>query len=154
MRNALALLLALWPVALFGASAAAGDKSAAASQETSAAAISAAPATPDCGAPVAVSAPPDGPLQPMSRVENLRIALQSCSRQGSAAVLAIRTLRVDGEALLLAVDPEKLTTRLERAACWTCAPTTAEAQAHTRLIRSAEDFSKAPGKSLPPGRAG
>jgi hypothetical protein len=154
MRNALALLVALWPAALFGASAAAGNKSAAASQETSAAAgqpTSAALAAPDCGAPVAVSAPLDGPLQPMSRVENLRIALQSCSRQGSSAVLAIRTLRVDGEALLLAVDPEKLTTRLERAACWTCTPTTVEAQAHTRLIRSTEDFSTARGKSLPPG---
>ena len=78
----------------------------------------------DCAAPVAVSAPLDGPLQPMSRVENLRSSCKAAAVRGLAPFSPSRTLRVDGEALFLAVDPEKLTTRLERAACWTCAPTT------------------------------
>jgi hypothetical protein len=131
MRKFLALALALWPLAHSGASAA----------ETMG----------DCAAPVAIPAPLDGPLQPMSRVENLQVILQSCRRPGAGDVLATRKMRVDGEDLFLAVDPEKLTTRLERAACWTCAPTSAQAQAKTRFIRAAEDFSIAPGKSLPPG---
>ncbi|MGO8737880.1 polysaccharide deacetylase [Rhodoblastus sp.] len=116
-------------------------------------------AGPDCGAPVSVAPPLDGPLQPASRVRDLRVTLQSCRRadgQGNGqgdgqAVLATRTFSVDGENLFLAGDPEKLTTRLERAACWTCAPTTPEAQTHSRFMRSSEAYSKAPGKKLPAG---
>ncbi len=109
-------------------------------------------AAPDCAAPFSVAAPLDGPLQLARRVKDLRIALQSCRYAGGQEVqdvLATRTLSVDGENLFLAVDPEKLTTRLERAACWTCAPTTPEAQAQTRLMRAVEDFSKATGRKRP-----
>jgi hypothetical protein len=127
MRKVLALALALWPVTLSGASAA------------------------DCAAPFVVEAPLDGPLQAMSKVENLRITLQSCRREGAEEVLATRSLRIGGEELFLAVDPEKLATRLERAACWTCKPTTAEAQAHSRFIASVERFAQEPGKPLAPG---
>jgi hypothetical protein len=129
------LALSVWLLAPIGASAAA-----------------------DCAAPVSLAAPLDGPVQPASRVKDLRVTLQNCRRRdgqadGPAAqeVLATRTFGVDGEELFLAVDPEKLTTRLERAACWTCAPTTPEAQAQTRFMRAVEDFSKAPGKKLPAG---
>jgi hypothetical protein len=108
-------------------------------------------AAPDCAAPVSVAAPLAGPLQPASRVKNLHIVLQSCLRPDGEEVLATRNFRLDGEDLFLAVDPDKLTTRLERGACWTCAPTTAEAQAQTRFMRSVEIFSKAPGKKLPAG---
>jgi hypothetical protein len=115
---------------------------------------SSASAAPDCAAPVSVAAPLDGPVQPATRVKDLRVALQDC-RRGDAKetqeVLATRTFGVDGEDLFLAVDPEKLTTRLERAACWTCAPTTPEAQTQTRFLRALDAFSKAPGKKLPEG---
>lgn len=126
MRKIFAAALALCPLAFGSASAAQ-----------------------DCASPVAVAAPLDGPLQPLTRVQNMRIVLQSCARPGSAPVLATRTLRVDGEYLFLAVDPQKLTTRLERAACWTCVATTADAQQTTRFLQSVERFSRAPGKPLP-----
>ncbi|MDI9849339.1 polysaccharide deacetylase [Rhodoblastus sp. 17X3] len=127
MRNVLALALALWPLTLAGASAA------------------------DCAAPFVVEAPLDGSLQPTSRVENLQITLQSCRREGAEEVLATRSLRIGGEELFVAVDPEQLATRLERAACWTCKPTTAEAQLHTRFIGSVERLAREPGKALAPG---
>ncbi|WP_298422725.1 polysaccharide deacetylase [Rhodoblastus sp.] len=128
MKTFLALVLALWPLAPAGASAA-----------------------PDCATPVSVPAPLEGPLQPMNRVQDLRIVLESCRRDGEAEVLATRRMTVDGEDLFLAVDPERLTTRLERAACWTCAQTSVEAQAQIRFIRAAERYSRAPGKALPAG---
>lgn len=127
MRKVLALALALWPLTFAGASAA------------------------DCAAPFVVEAPLDGSLQPMRRVENFHVILQSCRREGAEEVLATRSLLIGGEELFLAVDPEKLATRLERAACWTCRPTTAEAQAHTRFIASVERFAQEPGKPLAPG---
>jgi hypothetical protein len=105
----------------------------------------------DCAAPFVVEAPLDGPLQPKNRVENLQITLQSCRREGAEEVLATRSLRIGGDELFLVVDPEKLTTRLERAACWTCKPTTAEAQAHRRFIASVERLAREPGKPLAPG---
>ena len=140
MRTYCALALLVWLLAPVGATAA----------PLGAAPVSN-PAPPDCAAPVSLAAPLDGPLQPMSRVEDLRIVLQSCRRPGAKKILATRTFRADGENLFLAVDPETLTTRLERAACWTCAPTTPEAQAQTRFIRAIEDFSRAPGKKLAAG---
>ncbi|HUO54936.1 MAG TPA: polysaccharide deacetylase, partial [Rhodoblastus sp.] len=128
MRHLLLVLLAIWLFAGAEASAA-----------------------PDCAAPVAISAPLAGPVQSMSRVQDLAMTLQICRRDGAAAVLATRTFRVDGEKLFLAVDPERLTTRLERDACWTCAPTTPDAQAQTRFIAAVDHFSQAPGKTLAPG---
>lgn len=101
--------------------------------------------------PVPTAAPLDGALQPASRVEDYRIVLQSCRREGANAVIATRTLRIDGEELFLAVDPERLTTRLERAACWTCAEASPEALAGTRFIRSVERLSQDPGRTLAPG---
>ncbi|WP_298355296.1 polysaccharide deacetylase [Rhodoblastus sp.] len=128
MKKNLCFALAVWLLAPSGASGA-----------------------PDCAAPVSVAAPLEGPLQPASRVKDLRVTLRDCRRQDRAEVLAIRTLSVDGEDLLLAVDPEKLTTRLERAACWTCAPTTPDAQSQTRFLRAVQGYSNAPGKKLPAG---
>jgi hypothetical protein len=103
----------------------------------------------DCAAPVAVAAPLDGPLQPLSRAKNYQPALQSCNHNGGAEKLAIRTMTVDGQDLFLAVDPRTLATRLERRDCWTCDPTTDEAQAHTRFIAAVNRFAqeKGPQKS-------
>jgi hypothetical protein len=54
-------------------------------------------------------------------------------------------MAVDGEELFLAVDPNSLETRLERAACWTCKPTTVEAQGATRFINSVKLWSRTEG---------
>jgi hypothetical protein len=104
----------------------------------------------DCAGPVAVAAPLDGPVQPLSRVRDHRVVLQACQREG-AQTLAIRTLTLDGEKLFLAVDPDSLETRLERAACWSCEDTSAEAQALTRLFRAVASAAQDAGKALPPG---
>src|SRR5208337_4943223 len=96
MKKALALFLALWPLAAVGARAEL-----------------------DCTVPAKIEAPIDGPLEPAKRVEDYRPILKSCAASGRK-ILAIRFMRVDGEDLLLAVDPQRLDTSLERAACWKC----------------------------------
>jgi hypothetical protein len=62
-------------------------------------------------------------------------ALKICHGAGADQV-AIRTLRLGGEPALLLADPEKLTTRLERAACWTCSDVEESALKDTRMMRA------------------
>lgn len=71
----------------------------------------------------------------------------------SAKRLAIRALKVDGEALILIVDPQSLETRLEKAACWRCVDTNEAEQADTRFIRSVERLSQLLGRKRPLGAA-
>ena len=54
-------------------------------------------------------------------------------------------MTVAGEPLLLLADPEKLTTRIERAACWTCSDTDEASLASTRMMRAIEESAQAPG---------
>lgn len=60
---------------------------------------------------------------------------ESCARDGDTR-LATRRLRVDGEKLLLTVDPQTLKTSLERAACWRCVETSDAEQAETRFLQA------------------
>lgn len=79
----------------------------------------------DCAAPVAIEPSLDGPVKPVESVADYDVILKSCHKLGAddaQAVIAIREMTVGGEKLLLTVDPENLTTRLERAACWSCGP--------------------------------
>lgn len=85
----------------------------------------------DCG-PAAI-APQAGATG--ARVRDYAPIFEACEKDGETR-LATRRLRVDGEALLLTVDPDTLTTALERAACWRCAETTDAAQADTRFLRA------------------
>jgi hypothetical protein len=70
-----------------------------------------------------------------ARVKDYAPVFESCERDDERR-LAIRRMSVDGEALLLAVNPETLETSLERAACWRCAPTTDAEQAGTRFLEA------------------
>jgi hypothetical protein len=92
----------------------------------------------DCAAPVAVKAPISGILQDLSRVKDYRVVLQSCRGSGGER-LAIRTMNVDGDDLLLTVDPQSLVTHLERMDCWPCDDRT---QAGTRFIDAVNRFAK------------
>lgn len=56
--------------------------------------------------------------------------------KGETTRLATRRMSVDGEKLLLTVDPQSLKTTLERASCWRCAETTDATQAETRLMKA------------------
>lgn len=130
MKNALALVLALWPLN----------------------ALCATPA-PDCAAPAVVAAPIDGPLQPMQRVMDYRVVLQDCRSGDGRKTIAIRAMRVEDEDLRLAVDTQTLDTRLERANCWTCSDTTAQAQAQTRFIHAVDFYASQSGKNFGPRAA-
>lgn len=103
----------------------------------------------DC-APPRIEAPLAGPVQNLERVEDYKIVLQACARPQASKIVAIRAMRVAGEDVLLAVDPETLATRLERATCWTCAALAPE-QADSRYLRAVDQFAAATGKKLPPG---
>jgi len=71
-----------------------------------------------------------------ARVKDYAPIFESCASESGATRLAIRRMRVDGEALLLAVDPQSLQTSLERAACWRCAETSEAAQAEARYLKA------------------
>lgn len=68
-----------------------------------------------------------------ARVTDYAAIFESCVR-GDESRLVTRRMRVDGEELLLTVDPQSLKTALERAACWRCAATSDAEQAETRFM--------------------
>jgi hypothetical protein len=84
-------------------------------------------------------------LMDVSSVGDYRSVLQVCRVGGGPARVAIRQMSLAGEPVLLLVDAEALTTRLERAACWTCADAQDEQLSGTRFQRSVEASAAAPG---------
>ena len=71
--------------------------------------------------------------------------LRSCRAADGHEQVAIRTMNVGGTPLLLLADPQTLSTRLERAACWTCQDASEESLAGTRMMRAVEQSAEAPG---------
>jgi hypothetical protein len=65
---------------------------------------------------------------------------------GDVTGVAIRSMRLGGERVLLLADPETLSTRLARegAACWTCEDASEGQLAGTRLMRAIEASAKPP----------
>ncbi len=94
----------------------------------------------DCNA----SLSPPASLRSADVVQDYEPTLQLCHGAGPDQV-AIRRMRLKGEPALLVVDPAKLTTRLERAACWTCADVGESALGQTRMMRAIERSAEAPG---------
>ena len=92
-------------------------------------------------APVRLSI--DGAVE---RIQDYAPVFLACTAETDAR-LATRRMSVDGDELLLTVDPQSLETRLERASCLSCAETTDAAQESTRLIRT---VGAAPEPSRPP----
>jgi hypothetical protein len=76
------------------------------------------------------------------RVQDYRVTFQECRKGLNETRLAIRRMTVDGESLLLLVDPATLATSLDRGQCWTCTETDDEAQKDTRFIRAVESASR------------
>jgi hypothetical protein len=85
-------------------------------------------------------------LQPLSRIKDYRVVLQSCHKDGDKR-LAIRAMNVDSDDLLLTVDPQSLETHLERKDCWKCDDTTQPQQAGTRFIDAVNRFSQQTSKA-------
>jgi hypothetical protein len=88
-----------------------------------------------CRAPANIGTGTGPSVQPRARAENYRAIFQECHNAEGETRLAIRSMSVGGEGLLLTVDPSTLATRLDHAQCWTCAETDESAQKDTRFIR-------------------
>jgi hypothetical protein len=81
-----------------------------------------------------------------ARVHDYEAIFESCAKDG-ATRLATRRMHIDGEKLLLTVDPQTLKTSLERAACWRCVGTNEAEQSETRFmqaVRPQQDPDRAP----------
>jgi hypothetical protein len=78
-------------------------------------------------------------------VEDYQSVLRSCRAADGRESTAIRTMTVGGTPLLLLADPQRLSTRIERAACWTCEETGEDALAETRMMRAIAQSAEAPG---------
>ena len=92
-----------------------------------------------CDAALAVPAS----LRSAEIVADYAPTLQLCKGDGGERV-AIRRMSLRGEPALLLADPRTLATRLQRAACWTCADVEESALADTRMMRAIERASQAP----------
>ena len=84
-------------------------------------------------------------LVPAEAVADYRSTLRACHAADGRERIAVRSMSVSGQPLLLLADPDKLTTRIERAACWTCADVGEASVASTRMMRAIETSAQAPG---------
>ena len=91
---------------------------------------------------IAPSIPPH--LMSATAVADYRSILRVCRGPAGEGV-ATREMRIEGEAALLIADPRALTTRLERASCWTCKDASDGELASTRMMRAVEQSAEAPG---------
>ncbi len=89
--------------------------------------------------------PPAAGAAPLAAVAEYRPTLKTCVSWDGGRAFAIRTMTVGGEAVALLADPERLTTRLERLACWTCRDAAADELAGTRMGRAIAASAEAPG---------
>jgi hypothetical protein len=81
----------------------------------------------------------------LSAVADYQPALKACVSEGGDRAFAIRTMTAGGEPAALLADPERLTTRLERLACWTCRDASEAELAGTRMGRAIAASAKTPG---------
>ena len=84
-------------------------------------------------------------LQSPEAVGDYRPVLKECAAADGRKAVAIREMTVGGQKVALLADPEALTTRLERAACWTCREADEDALASTRMGRAIRESARAPG---------
>jgi hypothetical protein len=84
-------------------------------------------------------------LQSMGAVGDYQSVLKACVSADGRKAVAIREMTVAGQKIALLADPEALTTRLERAACWTCHDESEDALAATRMGRAIRESAEAPG---------
>lgn len=77
----------------------------------------------------------------LERVRDYRPVFRHC-RNAAGETLAIRHMKVDGESLLLLVDPATLTTSLEPERCWVCADTEDEVHKGTRFVRAVHESTR------------
>jgi hypothetical protein len=88
---------------------------------------------------------PAARLQSMTAVGDYQPVLKACVAMDGRKAVAIREMTVAGQKLALLADPEALTTRLERAACWTCRDESEGELSATRMGRAIRESAEAPG---------
>ena len=86
----------------------------------------------------------DGASEP-GAVGDYQPVLKSCVSGDGRKAVAIREMTVSGLKLDLLADPEALTTRLERAACWTCSEMSEPELKSTRMGRAISELAEASG---------
>ena len=84
-------------------------------------------------------------LQSPEAVGDYRPVLKACVAADGRKAVAIREMTVAGLKVDLLADPEALTTRLERAACWTCSEMSEDELKSTRMGRAISESAEAPG---------
>jgi hypothetical protein len=84
-------------------------------------------------------------LQSMTTVTDYQPVLKACVAADGRKAVAIREMTVAGQKIALLADPEALTTRLERAACWTCHDESEGELRMTRMGRAIRESALAPG---------
>ncbi len=93
----------------------------------------------------AFTAPPATRLQSLTAVRDYEPVLKACVAADGRKAVAIREMTVAGQKLALLADPEALTTRLERQACWTCREESEAELSATRMGRAIRESARAPG---------
>jgi hypothetical protein len=93
----------------------------------------------------AFTPPPAAELQSAASVGDYRPVLKACVAANGRKSVALREMAVAGVKVDLLADPEALTTRLERAACWTCREMSEGELGATRMGRAIKESASAPG---------
>ena len=88
---------------------------------------------------------PAAGLQSAASVGDYRPVLKACVASDGRRAVAIREMTVAGLKLELLAEPGALTTRLERAACWTCREMSEAELGATRMGRAISESAAAPG---------
>jgi hypothetical protein len=96
------------------------------------------------GACLYAPAPPER-LVAKDAVADYASVLRTCRAADGREGVAIRPMTIAGVPILLLADPQNLSTRLERAACWTCQDASEDALADTRMMRAVAQSAEAPG---------
>jgi hypothetical protein len=96
---------------------------------------------------------PAAMLQTAAAVGDYRPVLKACVAPDGAKAVAIREMTLAGLRVDLLADPEALTTRLERAACWTCRDMSEGELSATRMGRAiSETYPTFPPRHICAGR--
>jgi hypothetical protein len=88
---------------------------------------------------------PPARLASADAVADYASVLRTCRAADGREGVAIRAMSVAGTPILLLADPRNLSTRLERAACWTCQDASEDSLADTRMMRAVAQSAEAPG---------
>jgi hypothetical protein len=88
---------------------------------------------------------PHAGLASADSIADYRSTLLACHGAAGRDLVAIRTLTIDKTPLLLLADPKGLSTRIERAACWTCREASEASLADTRYLSAVTEAAAMPG---------